>query len=263
MMLKTLQGGLLKTSKRKAVKTLLRAACMLAMGAAPAFNTPKGADPAGEVALICPSTLASAIASDDPPLVLEATVGCAASGASCFVPGAVLFDLAAVDVYEEDATGSPLPLPGNYNLRPPAALRAALERHGVRARRRCVVYTQCRRHTTAAREAQERGHHHRYRPAASREGVADPIVAARLVWCLAYAGVERVALLDGGMSLWLDGGFPVAGEPSPAAPVGGCLDAGPSVSRSTDTSAKRPVGRRLLRRARWRLPAPPGVPRQC
>ena len=233
------------------------------MGAARAFNTPKGADPAGEVALICPSTLASAIASDDPPLVLEATVGCAASGASCFVPGAVLFDLAAVDVYEEDATGSPLPLPGNYNLRPPAALRAALERHGVRARRRCVVYTQCRRHTTAAREAQERGHHHRYRPAASREGVADPIVAARLVWCLAYAGVERVALLDGGMSLWLDGGFPVAGEPSPAAPVGGCLDAGPSVSRSTDTSAKRPVGRRLLRRARGRLPAPPGVPRQC
>lgn len=174
------------------------------------------ADPHGanqEVALITASELAVALETDEPPLVLEAVMGGAAPGAS-FVPGAVLLDLVAIDVYEETPDGSPLPSDGNYCLRPSDALRKALEQHGVRADRRCVVYTQCRRHTQTARATGMRGHHHRYRPAAEREGVADPIVAARLVWCLAYAGVERVALLDGGMSSWRALGLPTRDVPA-------------------------------------------------
>ena len=174
---------------------------------------PEPHKPEQEVALITASELAAALETDEPPLVLEAVMGGAAPGAS-FVPGAVLLDLVAIDVYEETADGSPLPSDGNYCLRPAGALRLALEQHGVRADRRCVVYTQCRRHTQTARATGMRGHHHRYRPAAEREGVADPIVAARLVWCLAYAGVERVALLDGGMSSWRALELPTSDVPS-------------------------------------------------
>ena len=60
----------------------------------------------------------------------------------------VLFSLGEIDVCLEDETGSPLPIAGNYCLRGPTELRRALERHGVQAGRRVVVYTQCRRHTT-------------------------------------------------------------------------------------------------------------------
>lgn len=180
-----------------------------------------------EITLLSAADLAMALdGSGEPPLVLEATWGSSSSAAS-FIPGAVIFDLGSIDVYEEDVTGSPLLISGNYSLRKPQALRTALERYGVQATRRCVVYTQCRRHTTTARDRRIRGHHHRGPAAtASRDGVADPIVAARLVWCLAYAGVERVALLDGGMNDWINLGLPLSFAPAVPVPVedffGGC-----------------------------------------
>ena len=181
-----------------------------------------------EVSLLSAAALSSLMQSDCcPPLVLEAVMGHSSSG-HAFIPGAVLFSLSEIDVCLEDEMGSPLPIAGNYCLRGPIELRRALERHGVQAGRRVVVYTQCRRHTTVRGQALgERGHHHRYRPAAAREGVADVIVAARLVWCLAYAGVMRVALLDGGMSGWLALGLPTAAAPSPPAPIADfCGDGG-------------------------------------
>mgnify|MGYP006252499811 FL=1 len=142
---------------------------------------------AEEVSLLSAAALSSLMQSDQgdgcPPLVLEAVMGHGSSG-HAFVPGAVLFSLSEIDVCLEDDTGSPLPIAGNYCLRGPTELRLALERHGVQAGRRVVVYTQCRRHTAVRGQALgERGHHHRYRPATAREGVADVIVAARLVWC--------------------------------------------------------------------------------
>lgn len=155
-----------------------------------------------------------------PPLVLEATMGPSSLPQDgIHIPTAVLFDLAEIDVYDEDASGAPVLRPGNYNLQEPQGVRSALERHGVQAARLCVVYTQCRRHTMVAADRRERGHHHRYQASASREGVADPIVAARLVWCLAYAGVDSVALLDGGMSAWLDAGMPTSSSPMPPTPA--------------------------------------------
>ena len=140
-----------------------------------------------EVSLLTAAALSSLMQSDQgdgcPPLVLEAVMGHGSSG-HAFIPGAVLFSLSEIDVCLEDDTGSPLPIAGNYCLRGPTELQRALERHGVQAGRRVVVYTQCRRHTAVRGQALgERGHHHRYRPATAREGVADVIVAARLVWC--------------------------------------------------------------------------------
>ena len=138
---------------------------------------------ADEVSLLSAAALSSLMQGEGgPPLVLEAVMGHGSSG-QAFIPGAVLFSLSEIDVYLEDETGSPLPIAGNFCLRGPAELRAALERHGVQAGRRCVVYTQCRRHTAIRAALGERGHHHRYRPATAREGVSDVIVAARLVWC--------------------------------------------------------------------------------
>ena len=142
----------------------------------------------GEVSLLTAAALSSLMHSDQgddcPPLVLEAVMGHGGSSGHAFIPGAVLFSLSEIDVCLEDDTGSPLPIAGNYCLRGPTELQRALERHGVQAGRRVVVYTQCRRHTAVRGQALgERGHHHRYRPATAREGVADVIVAARLVWC--------------------------------------------------------------------------------
>ena len=159
-----------------------------------------------QVSLLSAAELSSLLDGDHPPLVLEAVMGRCSAGCA-FIPGAVLFSLDEIDVYDDDSTGAPLLTESNLNLRPPQQLRLAFERHGVHAERLCVVYTQCRRHTSmrSATTTGERGHHHRYKPCSSREGVADVIVASRLVWALAYAGVSRVALLDGGLSGWTGG----------------------------------------------------------
>ena len=62
-----------------------------------------------------------------------------ASGASEHIPGAVAFCLSEIDRWEEDDLGEPAQISGNYSLREPSAVRAALERHGVTAFRRQVV----------------------------------------------------------------------------------------------------------------------------
>ena len=158
------------------------------------------------------------------PLVLEAMMG-SASGASEHIPGAVAFCLSEIDRWEEDDLGEPAQISGNYSLREPSAVRAALERHGVTAfRRQVVVYTQCRRHTVAVRSKAARGHHHRYVQATVREGVADPIVAARLIWALALAGVEDVAWLDGGLSAWHALGLPTVPALVPPTPAADFLE---------------------------------------
>ena len=158
------------------------------------------------------------------PLVLEAMMG-SASGASEHIPGAVAFCLSEIDRWEEDDLGEPAQISGNYSLREPSAVRAALERHGVTAfRRQVVVYTQCRRHTVAVRSKAVRGHHHRYVQATVREGVADPIVAARLIWALALAGVEDVAWLDGGLSAWHALGLPTVPALVPPTPAADFLE---------------------------------------
>eukprot|EP00900_Chrysochromulina_parva_P004650 jgi/Chrpa1/14186/Chrysochromulina_OHIO_Genome00004112-RA len=158
------------------------------------------------------------------PLVLEAMMG-SVSGASEHIPGAVAFCLSEIDRWEEDDLGEPAQISGNYSLREPSAVRAALERHGVTAfRRQVVVYTQCRRHTVAVRSKAASGHHHRYLQATVREGVADPIVAARLIWALALAGVEDVAWLDGGLSAWHALGLPTVPAPVPPTPAADFLE---------------------------------------
>ena len=107
-----------------------------------------------EVSLLSAAALSSLMQGDGcPPLVLEAVMGHSSSG-HAFIPGAVLFSLSEIDVCLEDETGSPLPIAGNYCLRGPTELRRALERHGVQAGRRVVVYAQCRRHTTVRGQGQ-------------------------------------------------------------------------------------------------------------
>ena len=76
-----------------------------------------------ELSLIAPTELSAALLSSSPPLILEATT-CGTAPPRC-VPGAVLFDLAEIDVYEEDAHGEPHRVSGNYSLKPDAAVRAA------------------------------------------------------------------------------------------------------------------------------------------
>lgn len=113
------------------------------------------------------------------PLVLEASSavkhphppppGSGADSGAGAVPGAVLFRLALIDVYDEDADSVPRAVPGNYNLRAPEEVRAALEAAGVARDRRVVVYTQSR-----------------------KAGGLDVAVACRLAWALCTAGVNDV-----------------------------------------------------------------------
>ena len=69
-----------------------------------------------EVSLLTATELATALA-ESAPLVLEAVLG--APLQTSFIPGTVLLDLAEIDVFREDALGSPLLVADNYNLRPP------------------------------------------------------------------------------------------------------------------------------------------------
>jgi 3-mercaptopyruvate sulfurtransferase SseA len=128
-------------------------------------------------------------------LLLEACNG--KTQATC-IPGAVLLHMEEIDVYQEDSPGLPTRVFGNYNLKSPDRLKAALEAAGVSALRPTAVYTQ-----------------------SFKAGAAEPIVAARLAWALAYAGVEHVALLGGGLHAWREAGYGVATEPAarPARPA--------------------------------------------
>lgn len=128
-------------------------------------------------------------------LLLEACYG--ATRPAAFIPGAVLVHMEEIDVCEEMASGGPVRFSGNYSLSL-QKLKATVEAIGADVRTMVVVYTQ-----------------------SFKAGVADPIVAARLAWALAFAGVEHVALLGGGMHAWLDAGLAVATQPAarPAQPT--------------------------------------------
>jgi len=140
------------------------------------------------LSLVSPEELNEYLQKD--ALLLEACNG--ETRAQSYIPGAVLLDMAEIDVYHEESPGQPALVHGNYNLKPSDSLKASLEAAGVSASRFTIVYTQ-----------------------SFKAGVAEPIVAARLAWALAYAGVEHVALFGGGMHAWREAGFGVASEPAP------------------------------------------------
>jgi thiosulfate/3-mercaptopyruvate sulfurtransferase len=150
----------------------------------------------GTLSLMSVAQLAAAMASgcDAPPLVLDV----ATSPARCArcIPGAVHFDLSCIDACHIGDDGAPLRTSGNFSLLPPAALKAALEEHGVEMGRLVVIYTQAR-----------------------RAGGLDLTPAARLAWCLSYCGVQHVALLAGGMAAWLADGHSVNSGHAAALPV--------------------------------------------
>ncbi|KAL1496436.1 hypothetical protein AB1Y20_016391 [Prymnesium parvum] len=150
--------------------------------------------------LIDAAELALLLASPSPPLLLDVSISPLHRPSEC-IPGARLCDMAQFDLYLDDAPSVPARLPGNYNLRPAAELRRALERLGVHAQAHAVVYTQ--RLAPPAEAA----------PPAVRRG--DPVVAARLAWLLCVAGVRRVSLLEGGLAAWARRGGPLAPPPPP------------------------------------------------
>jgi 3-mercaptopyruvate sulfurtransferase SseA len=128
-----------------------------------------------------------------PPLILDA---CSGNQPRTVLPGAVLFPLSAIDVYDEDSLGMPRRISGNYSLKPPAALRSALEAYGITRRRRVVCYTQAR-----------------------KCGGLDTAVCCRLAWALCCAGCDDVALLVGGLGAWqADMGNLAAAHTPPSVP---------------------------------------------
>lgn len=141
------------------------------------------------LSLLSPLELSEWMDSASPPLLLEASHG--ANKPEAHIPGAVLVYMEQIDLYHEEAPGRPARVHGNYNLKPSHELKAALEAAGVTASRPTVVYTQ-----------------------SFKQGAAEPIVAARLAWALAYAGVEHVLLLGGGMHAWREAGLSVSTTPS-------------------------------------------------
>lgn len=147
------------------------------------------------LALVSPTELQNELASELPPLVLQATSSSSATADAVVVPTAIVVPLVDLDVNLESAPGEPMRVCGNYSLLPPAKLRAALEALGIQHKRRCVVYTQ-----------------------SLRCGVIDLAVSARLAWCLSYAGVEDVGLLYGGFGAWRAAGLPTA-HPTRPQPV--------------------------------------------
>jgi 3-mercaptopyruvate sulfurtransferase SseA len=153
---------------------------------------PRG--PGVRLTLLTSAELHELLGGEDAPLVLQA--GSAQPPDRPVIPSAVLVSLSEVDTYLDDERGEPLRVSQNYSLKPDAELRAALEAMGVTHTRQVVVYTQC-----------------------IKLGNVDVAVAARLAWCLAYAGVERVSLLAGGTGAWEKAGFALSAAPAQRQPA--------------------------------------------
>src|SRR5690348_4177179 len=135
--------------------------------------------------LITVSALAEALASAEPPTVLDARWRLGGPPTrpdylAGHIPGAAFVDLDA------DVCGPPGP-DGRHPLPDPAALEKALRAAGVRQDRAVVVYD--------GGESQ---------------------AAARLWWTLRWAGHDRVQVLDGGFAAWRAGKRPV--EPGGVTP---------------------------------------------
>jgi len=113
--------------------------------------------------------------------VIEAGVTDAES--DLVIPGSIFVNM---ELWE-GPTGAGMPLvEGSGNLLPPAQLQPLIEQAGVHCNTRVVVYSH--NSTKALNHA--------------------PIVGARLLWALRYAGVQQAVLLDGGLSSWLREGYP-------------------------------------------------------
>ncbi len=91
----------------------------------------------------------------------------------------------------DDLSGEPLTDHGRHPLPSADALRALFSRLGIGEGVQVVAYDE-----------------------------ADAGIAARLWWLLRYMGHESVAVMDGGFRAWREGGYPVEGGESVAAPKG-------------------------------------------
>ena len=143
-----------------------------------------------------------------PVVVVDVGYGDARPGSGnnfmTFIPGAVHVRMEDIDlIVVETATGcdgtvvqKPKSVRGNFNLRPPRELRRNLERMGIHCACHVIVYTQH-----------------------SKAGGVDVVAAARFAWCLQYAGVKSVLLVDGGMHSWKKAGLPVTNCPAKKCPV--------------------------------------------
>lgn len=205
---------------------------------------PTSPRPSSRVRFITAGELAAELTAAQPPLLLEASFG--GDHPAPFLRGCQLVDLCSIDVYDEESPGQPTMRSGNYSLRPPAELRAALEALGVCADRRACCCTQQRRRDAAGTE------------------IEDPIVAARLAWALAYAGVEDISILTGSLASWQAAGLPTSAAPAAAEEgvdfFGGAnlpFPRNPQLCASTDevlaATGRRPGQRALLIDVRsWR-----------
>lgn len=105
--------------------------------------------------------------------------------------------------------------PHDWNRRSPGELEAALLGLGITARTTVVAY---------GRDVEENSSGGAYRPG--------QLAAARALLILAYAGVEDIRLLDGGLGSWAGSGLPLERkrrQPAPASEFGATIPARPQV----------------------------------
>jgi thiosulfate/3-mercaptopyruvate sulfurtransferase len=140
--------------------------------------------------LIDVAELARALASADPPTLLDVRWSLQGDGraeyAAGHVPGAAFVDLDA------DLSGEHGRTTGRHPLPDPETLQAALRRLGVRTGHPVVVY--------------------------DAGGPQPSGAAARAWWILRWAGHDNVRVLDGGYAAWLAAGRPVTDDAVEKAP---------------------------------------------
>jgi thiosulfate/3-mercaptopyruvate sulfurtransferase len=160
--------------------------------------------------LIDAATLASELAGDAPPVLLDTRWRLggppgAASYLASHLPGAVFIDM------DRDLAGPP-GAGGRHPLPDTAAFQAALRRAGVSAGRPVVAYDD-----------------------------GDSVAAARAWWTLRFFGHRQVRVLDGGFSAWTAAGLPVTAD-VPDAPAGG-FTAMPGRMPAVDADGAAVLGR--------------------
>ena len=161
--------------------------------------------------LITPAELAGALASDEPPVLLDVRWRLGGppgieSYQAAHLPGAVYLDL------DSQLAGQPGE-EGRHPLPDTADFEAAMRAAGVRSGRPVVGYDD-----------------------------ADSTIAARLWWMLRYYGHDDVRVLDGGLRGWLAAGLPVStGQEPPAGP--GDFTARPGLLPVLDAAAAAELAR--------------------
>ncbi len=108
--------------------------------------------------------------------------------------------------------------PETWNRRPPAEIRAVLQRLGITRASTVVLYG---RDSSASADDPFPG------------SSAGQIAAFRCAWILLWAGVRDVRVLNGGLQAWLDAGFQLstqATSPTPVADFGGEIPGVPGLA---------------------------------